>query len=52
MDRLYQWECKEGMKEESEVAEAQLNFIELLIADKPLEEHKNLFKVQVPEVST
>jgi len=49
IDCLYQWECKHGQKEDSEVAEAELQFIELLIADKPLEEHKNLFKVQVPD---
>ena len=49
--RLYQWECKkEDTGEKSEIAEAELKLIELLIADEPeFEEHKNYLKVEVPE---
>jgi len=49
--RLYQWECKKAdTGEKSEIAEAELKLIELLISDEPeLDEHKNYLKVKVPE---
>ena len=51
IDKLYKWECEKGdTGEKSEIAEAELKLIELLIGDEPeYEEHKNFMKVEIPE---
>ena len=51
IDKLYKWECeKADTGEKSEIAEAELKLIELLIGDEPeYEEHKNFMKVEIPE---
>jgi len=51
IDKLYKWECEKGdTGEKSEIAEAELKLIELLIGDEPqYEEHLNFLKVDIPE---